>query len=79
VFLSLLILERVIKRSSFDNLTKVAVDALSQYGGLLESNLAYKIIYFGANDLTIFQRAKTRVSTIEGEACHIHVGDLLCS
>ncbi len=75
----MLILERVIKRSSFDNLTRVAVDALLQYGGLLESNLANKIIYFGENDVTIFQRAKTRVTTIEGEACHIHVGDLLCS
>ncbi len=75
----MLILERVIKRSSFDNLTRVTVDALLQYGGLLESNLAYKIIYFGENDVTIFQRAKTRVTTIEGEACHIHVGDLLCS
>lgn len=57
----------------------MAVDALLQYGGLLESNLANKIIYFGENDVTIFQRAKTRVTTIEGEACHIHVGDLLCS
>jgi hypothetical protein len=75
----LLILEQVIKRSSFDNLTKVVVDALSQYGGLLESNLAYNIIYFGENDVTIFQTAKTRVTTIEGEACHIHVGDLSCN
>jgi hypothetical protein len=75
----LLILERVIKRSNFDNFTKVVVDALSQYGGLLESNLAYKIIYFGENDGTIFRRAKTKVTTIEGEACHIHVGDLSCS
>lgn len=55
------------------------VDALLQYGGLLESKRAYKIVYFGENDVTIFQRAKTRVTTIEGEACHIHVGDLLCS
>jgi hypothetical protein len=75
----LLILEQVIKRSSFDNFTKVVVDALLQYGGLLESKRAYKIVYFGENDVTIFQRAKTRVTTIEGEACHIHVGDLLCS
>jgi hypothetical protein len=44
-----------------DNLTKLIMDALLQYGGLLELNLGLKLMCFGANGVTIFQGFKLDV------------------
>jgi hypothetical protein len=44
-----------------NNLTKVIVEFLLLYGGLLESNLALKLVCFGTNDVMMFQGSKTKV------------------
>ncbi len=60
--LILLKLQQVLKGSSADNFTKVIVDSLLTYGGLSKSNLASKLVCFGANGVTTFQGSKTGVS-----------------
>jgi len=37
-----------------NNLTKLIMDALLQYGGLFESNLGLKLMYFDTNGVIVF-------------------------
>jgi hypothetical protein len=59
----LLTLEQVLFGATTNNLTKVIVRSLLQYGGLFETNILFKLINFGANGVLIFQGAKTSVIT----------------
>lgn len=59
----LLNLQRVVDGTTFNNLTKIIVKSLMEYGSLNEKKIANKLVYFGANDVTIFQGAKIGVIT----------------
>jgi hypothetical protein len=50
----LLNLQRMIDGSIINNLTFLIIQSLVEYGGLNEVNIAMKLIYFGANEVTIF-------------------------
>jgi hypothetical protein len=49
--------------------TKVIVDNVFQYGGLLKSDLVSKLVSFGANEISIFQSAKRGVTSQLKEKC----------
>jgi hypothetical protein len=55
-------LEQLINGGTIDSFTNVIVGNVLQYGGLLESNLASKLINFGAYGVSIFQGAKSGVT-----------------
>jgi hypothetical protein len=59
----LLTLEQVLFGAIANNLTKMIVGSLLQYGGLSGTNLVSKLINFGANGALIFQGAKTSAIT----------------
>jgi hypothetical protein len=59
----LLTLEEFVNGGIVNNLTKVIVDSVLQYGGLSKFDLASKLINFGANGVSIFQGAKSGVIT----------------
>jgi hypothetical protein len=59
IFLTLF---QVLEGSSVDNLTKVIVDSLLTYDGLLEFNLPSKLVCFGVDLVTTFQGPKTSVT-----------------
>ncbi len=50
----LLTLEQVLFGAIANNLTKVIVGSLLQYGGFLKTNLVSKLIKFGANGALLF-------------------------
>jgi hypothetical protein len=49
-----LTLQQVVEGSHVNNLAKVIVEFLLFYGGLLESNLALKLVCFGTNGVMMF-------------------------
>jgi len=49
-----LTLQQVVEGSYVNNLAKVIVEFLLFYGGLLESNLALKLVCFGTNGVMMF-------------------------
>ncbi len=59
----LLNLQRVVDIAIFDDLIAILVCNLVEYGGLSETNLAIKLVNFGANGVTIFQVVKSVVTT----------------
>jgi hypothetical protein len=56
-----LTLQQVVEGSFVNNLAKVIVEFLLLYGGILESNLALKLVCFGIDGVMMFQGSKTRV------------------
>jgi hypothetical protein len=59
----LLTLEQLVNGGIVNNLTKVIVDNVLQYGGLSKSDLVSKFISFGVDGTSIFQGAKIGVTT----------------
>jgi hypothetical protein len=59
----LLTLEQLVNGGIVNNLTKVIVDSVLQYGGLSKFDLVSKLINFGANGISVFQGAKNGVTT----------------
>ncbi len=55
--------------SSVNNLTKVIVGSLLTYNGLLEFDLAFKLVCFGVDGVTTFQGSKIGV-TVELKENH---------
>jgi len=47
---------------SFDNLTFLIMQSLTNYGGYNEINIANKLVCFGTNGVTIFQGLKYGVT-----------------
>jgi hypothetical protein len=43
----------VVDGAIFNNLTSLIMNSLMEFGGLNETNLANKLVYFGANGATI--------------------------
>jgi hypothetical protein len=69
-----------------NNLTKVIVDSVLQFGRLLKSNLASKFISFFADRVSVFQGVKNDVTTqlkekftpyMLGEHCVAHRTNLI--
>lgn len=58
----LLNLEKIVNGSTFDNLIYVIIRSLAVFGGMSKIDIANKVVYFGANDVTIFQGLKTNVN-----------------
>jgi hypothetical protein len=54
----LLTLEQMLSSAIIDNLMKMIMASLLQYGGLHETNLTSKSISFGVDGVQIFQEAK---------------------
>ncbi len=48
-------LEQVLFGAIANNLTKVIMGSLLQYGGVFETNLVSKLVSFGANGALVFQ------------------------
>jgi hypothetical protein len=44
----------VVDGAIFNNLTSFIMKSLMEFGGLSEIDLANKLVYFGANGITIF-------------------------
>jgi hypothetical protein len=63
-------LQQVVEGSHVDNLTKVIVKSLLLYGGLLEFDLALKLICFGVDGVMMFQGSKTKV-TVQLKEKHV--------
>jgi hypothetical protein len=61
--LILLTLEQMLSNVIIDNLMKMILASLLQYGGLYETNLTSKLITFGVDGASIFQEAKICVIT----------------
>ncbi len=59
----LLTLEHVLFGATTNNLIKVILGSLLEYGDLFETNLVSKLINFGVNGALVFQGAKTNVIT----------------
>ncbi len=59
----LLTLEQMLFSTIINNLMKMIMASLLQYGGLYETNLTSKLISFGADGVSIFQEAKICVIT----------------
>jgi hypothetical protein len=53
--LILLNLQHVVDGTTFDNLTSLIVNNLMEFGGLNETNLANKLVYFGAKELLFYR------------------------
>ncbi len=53
--------ERVVDKSTSNNLTGVIVRSLTNLGGLFMVDVANKVVCFGANNVTIFQGLKIGV------------------
>jgi hypothetical protein len=45
----------VVDGTTFDNLTSLIVNNLMEFGGLNETNLANKLVYFGAKELLFYR------------------------
>jgi hypothetical protein len=58
----LLNLEKIVNGSTFDNLIYVIIRSLAVFGGMSKIDIANKVVYFGAKDVTIFQGLKTNVN-----------------
>ncbi len=54
-------LERIINGSTFDKLTFVIICYFSNFGGMSKIDIANKVVYFGVDNVTIFQGLKTNV------------------
>ncbi len=59
----LLTLKQLVNGGIVNNLTKVIVDNVLQYGGLSKFDLASKLISFATDGVVIFQGAKSGVTT----------------
>jgi hypothetical protein len=59
--LILLNLEKVVDGATFDNLSVVILRFQIIFGGLLEMDIANKVVYFGVDSIVVFQRLKTGV------------------
>jgi len=60
--LILLNLQQMVDGGSFDNLTFLIMQSLTNYGGYNEINIANKLVCFGTNGVTIFQGLKYGVT-----------------
>jgi hypothetical protein len=58
----LLILERVVDKCIYNNLTTPIIRSLSDLGGLLVVDLANKVVRFGVDGVTIFEGLRTSVT-----------------
>jgi hypothetical protein len=54
-------LGRIVDGGTFDNLTTVIIHSLVIFGGMLETNIANKVLCFGADNVIVFQGLKTGV------------------
>jgi len=54
------------------------MDSVLQYGGLLEFDLALKLINFGANEISIFKGAKSGVTTQLRETFAFYMVEVHC-
>jgi hypothetical protein len=57
----LLNLERIVNGGTFDNLTFVIIRYCIIFGGMSKIDIANKVVYFGVDNVTIFQGLKTNV------------------
>jgi hypothetical protein len=58
----LLNLERIVNGGTFDNLISIIIHSLAIFGGMLETNIANKVVCFGADGVRIFQSLKISVT-----------------
>jgi hypothetical protein len=54
-------LETIVDGGTSDNLTNVSIHSLIVFGGMLKIDLINKVVYFGADGVSIFQSLKTNV------------------
>jgi hypothetical protein len=52
----------VLEGSSFDNLTKVIMEALTIWGGMPKYQVVSKLMNFGANNINVFQSTKSGIT-----------------
>jgi len=57
----LLNLERIVNGGTFYNLTFVIIRYCTIFGGMSKIDIANKVVYFGVDNVTIFQGLKTNV------------------
>ncbi len=57
----LLNLEKILDGGMFDNLIVVIIHSLVIFGGMLETNIANKVLCFGVDNVIVFQGLKTGV------------------
>jgi hypothetical protein len=67
--LILISLDKMLKGSGSDNLTKVIVEALTIGGGLPRNLIAQKFIFFGANGINVFYGTKSGVTKQIHDIC----------
>jgi hypothetical protein len=48
-------LEKIVHGGTSNNLISIIIHSLAIFGGMLETNVANKIVYFGANSVINFQ------------------------
>ncbi len=58
----LLNLERIVNKNTSNNFIFVIICSLTIFGGMSKINIANKVVYFGANSVTIFQGLKISVT-----------------
>ncbi len=58
-------LNYVLEGSSFDNLTKVIMEALTIGKGMPRNQLASKLMNFGTNDVNVFQGTSVTLNKFE--------------
>jgi len=72
--------------ATFDNLTHLIVENLTMFEGLNETKVANKFVYFGANEVIVFQGLKPDVTTqlmqkhvpfVNGVHCMTHHTNLI--
>ncbi len=54
-------LEKIMDGGTFDNFTNVNIRSVIVFGGMLKIDLTNKVVYFGANGVSIFQSLKMNV------------------
>jgi hypothetical protein len=47
---------------AFENLTSIIMQNVVKFRNMIEMNVAKKLVHFGINGVTIFQRVKTSVT-----------------
>jgi hypothetical protein len=58
----LLNLQKVVDGNTSNNMTSMIMGNLVKFGGLIENDLAKKLISFGIDGVMVFQGAKTKVT-----------------
>jgi hypothetical protein len=59
----LLNLQRLENAATSNNLNSLIVKSLVEYGGLIEMEIANKLVYLGENGVNVFQGVKVGVTT----------------